>query len=250
MPRIITLLTDFGLRDTYVAELKGVLLSAAPDATLVDVTHEVPPGRVTSGQFLLARTWWRFPAGTVHLCVVDPGVGSSRRAIAAAGSNHLFVGPDNGLLTPVLTDATVVALPVPDSASPTFHGRDVFAPAAARLVNGAPLEILGEAVRDPVLVQPSAPAADGAFMVGKVVHVDRFGTLITDVPSALLEGVSVVLVGGEVPVPIGRTYADVDSGDLIALVGSCDTLEIAARDRSAAQAIGVGVGAEVRFRHA
>lgn len=250
MSRIITLLTDFGLRDSYVAELKGVLLSAAPDAALVDVTHEVSPGSVMSGQFLLARTWWRFPAGTVHLCIVDPGVGSSRRAIAAGSADHLFVGPDNGLFTPVLAGATVVTLPVPDHASPTFHGRDVFAPAAARLANGAAIGTLGEPVSDPVIMEPSAPTKDGTFMVGKVVHVDRFGTLITDVPAALLRGVSVVLVGGEVPVPIGRTYADVNSGDLIALVGSGETLEIAARDRSAAQAIGVGVGAEVRFRHA
>jgi S-adenosylmethionine hydrolase len=250
MSPVITLLTDFGVRDTYVGEMKGVLLSVVPDATLVDITHDVSPGNVASGQFLLSRTWWRFPAGTVHLAVVDPGVGSSRRAIAAAGSGHFFVAPDNGLLTPMFTDAMIVALPVPDGASPTFHGRDLFAPTAARLAMGATLDTLGEPVRDPVVLPPSAPTADGVFMVGKVVHVDRFGTLITDAPSALLEGVSVVLVGGEVPVPIGRTFADVSSGDLIALVGSGNTLEIAARDRSAAQAIGVGVGAEVRFRHA
>jgi hypothetical protein len=250
MPPLITLLTDFGVQDTYVAEMKGVLLTAAPGATLVDVTHQVLPGDVAAGRYMLSRTWWRFPPGTVHLVVVDPGVGSSRRAIAVRHAEHCFVAPDNGILTPVLADATVVDLPVPADASPTFHGRDLFAPAAARLALGAAITTLGLPVTDPILMPASAPAEKGPFMFGTVVHVDRFGTLITDVPAPLLDGVSVVLVGGEVPVPIGRTFADVGSGELIAMVGSGGTLEIAARDRSAARLIGVGAGAEVRFRRA
>ncbi|KPK03643.1 MAG: hypothetical protein AMS20_10185 [Gemmatimonas sp. SG8_28] len=250
MQPLITLLTDFGVQDTYVAEMKGVLLSAVPGATLVDVTHHVTPGDIASGRYMLSRAWWRFPVGTVHLVIVDPGVGSARRAIAVRHAAHHFVAPDNGILTPVLSDATVVALPVPGSASPTFHGRDLFAPAAARLALGVEITTLGDAVSDPVLLPASAPAEKGVFMFGTVIHVDRFGTLITDVPAALLDGVSVVLVGGEVPVPIGRTFADVGSGELIAMVGSGGTLEIAARDRSAARLIGVGAGAEVRFRPA
>ncbi|KPJ99171.1 MAG: hypothetical protein AMS20_15875, partial [Gemmatimonas sp. SG8_28] len=118
MAPIITLLTDFGLQDSYVAEMKGTILGAVPDVTLVDVTHAVPPGDVLTGQYLLARTWRRFPPGTVHLVVVDPGVGTARRAVAVEHGGHAFVGPDNGLLTPVLDGATIVRLPVPEDASP------------------------------------------------------------------------------------------------------------------------------------
>ena len=127
MSSIVTLLTDYGAGDSYVAEVKGVILTAVPDATLIDVTHQVSPGDVRAGQFLFNRAWRRFPAGTVHLVVVDPGVGTSRRALAAEAHGHFFVAPDNGLLTSLPEDADFVSLPVPPSASPTFHGRDVFA---------------------------------------------------------------------------------------------------------------------------
>src|SRR6476620_11272589 len=142
---IITLLTDFGTTDAYVAEMKAVLLGAVPEATLVDLTHAVPPGDIRAGAYLLGRSWHRFPAGTVHLSVVDPGVGTTRAALALRAHGHWFVGPDNGLFTPVLRDAEVeaVVLPVPAEASPTFHGRDLFAPAAAVLACGAPLDSLG-----------------------------------------------------------------------------------------------------------
>src|SRR5688500_7816782 len=138
---LVTLLTDFGTSDAYVAELKGALLSAAPGTTLVDVTHGVPPGDVRAGAYLLGRVWRRFPAGTVHLGVVDPGVGSERAGFALAARGHFVVGPDNGLFTLILRDTEVqaVVLPTPEGASPTFHGRDVFAPAAAALAGGAAL---------------------------------------------------------------------------------------------------------------
>ncbi|HEX6434962.1 MAG TPA: SAM-dependent chlorinase/fluorinase, partial [Gemmatimonadales bacterium] len=132
---IITLLTDFGTADSYVAELKGVLLGRVPDAVLVDLTHEVPQRDIRSAAYILGRTWYRFPASTVHLAVVDPGVGTSRAALAIRAHDQYFVAPDNGILTPVLRDAEVeaVMLPLPTTAAPTFHGRDVFAPAAAQL---------------------------------------------------------------------------------------------------------------------
>jgi len=250
MSVVITLLTDFGEQDSYVAEMKGVLLRCAPAANLVDITHAVAAGDVAGGQYLLARSWRQFPAGTVHLAVIDPGVGTARRALAVSHGGHFFVGPDNGLLTPVLDGAVTIQLPVPPEAAPTFHGRDVFAPAAAALAGGAEIASLGPVVADPVVRPLSAPRPDGTFTVGSVVHVDRFGTLITDIPAPALAGVSVVVVGGEAPVPLGQTFADVASGELVAFIGSGGTLEIAARDRSAAQAIGVGVGAEVRFRTA
>jgi S-adenosylmethionine hydrolase len=248
MAPIITLLTDFGLQDSYVAEMKGTILGAVPDVTLVDVTHAVPPGDVLTGQYLLARTWRRFPPGTVHLVVVDPGVGTARRAVAVEHGGHAFVGPDNGLLTPVLDGATIVRLPVPEDASPTFHGRDVFAPAAARLARGERVPAIGAPVTDPVRRDPVAAVRDGADVVGRVVYVDGFGTLVTNVAAELLGGVTEVTIRGETPIAMGRTFADVPSGALVAFVGSGGTLEIAARDRSAALVLGVGLGAEVRCR--
>ena len=147
----ITLLTDFGTTDSYVAEIKGVLLSAAPAAVLVDVTHLVPPGDIRAGAYILGRTWHRFPPGTTHLSVVDPGVGTNRGAFALQAHGHWFVGPDNGLFTPVFHDAEVeiVELRIPRDASPTFHGRDLFAPAAAALACGVPLQSL-EVVREDI----------------------------------------------------------------------------------------------------
>ena len=246
MTPIITLLTDFGLQDSYVAEMKGVMLGAVPDVTLVDVTHSVPPGGILTGQYLLGRTWRRFPAGTVHLVVIDPGVGTARRAIAVEHAGQSFVGPDNGVLTPVLDGATVARLHVPADASPTFHGRDVFAPAAARLAAGESVQAMGAPLTDPVRVSPAAAVRAGGDVIGRVVYVDGFGTLVTNVAAGLLGGITEVAVRGEAPVALGRTFADVPSGSLVAFVGSGGTLEIAARDRSAALVLGVGVGAEVR----
>ncbi|UCF40885.1 MAG: SAM-dependent chlorinase/fluorinase [Gemmatimonadota bacterium] len=246
MPQLITLLTDFGQSDSYVAEVKGVLLSAAPGATLIDISHEVPLGMVVAGQYLLSRAWHRYPTGTVHLVVVDPGVGTPRRALAASAGGHYFVAPDNGLLTPVLDAATVVQLAIPDGASATFHGRDVFAPAAARLALGEALEGLGPAVADPVRSPLPAPREERGCVVGEVIYIDRFGTLITNVPAAAIEGAGQVTIGGEFSAGVGRTFRDVELGSLVAFGGSGGTVEIAARERSAAQALGVGVGAEVR----
>jgi len=248
MTPTITLLTDFGLQDSYVAEMKGVILGVVPSAALIDVTHTVPPGDILAGQYLLGRTWHRFPRGTVHLVVVDPGVGTSRRAIAATRDGHAFVAPDNGVLTPILDGADVAEIPVPADASPTFHGRDVFAPAAARLAAGVELATLGGQVSDAVVFTPPPPGRDGRDVVGRVVYVDRFGTLVTDISTALFEGSGEVVVGGEAPITIRRTFADVEPGMLVAFPGSGGTLEIAARDRSAALQLGVGAGTVVRCR--
>jgi S-adenosylmethionine hydrolase len=243
--RLITLLTDFGLSDSYVAEVKGVLLSRAPGAVLVDVTHQVPPGDVPAGQFLLARAWRRFPAGTVHLAVVDPGVGTTRRALAAAAGGHWFVAPDNGLLS-FLEQPRFVSLPIPADAAPTFHGRDVFAPAAASLAAGARLEDLGSPVSDATHAPLPTPHHDGTAVMGEVLYVDRFGTLISNIPGPEVEpGVRIRVAGTEVG-SLRRTFGDVERGTLVALVGSGGTVEIAVRDGSAARLLGVGVGAEVR----
>jgi len=242
---IITLLTDFGLSDSYVAEVKGVLLSLAPDATLVDVSHQVSPGDVRGGQYLLARAWQRFPPGTVHLAVVDPGVGTSRRALAAAAGGHWFVAPDNGLLS-FLDRPRFVSIPIPSHAAPTFHGRDVFAPAAAALASGTPLERLGASITDPSISLLPSPHHDGTAVMGEVVYVDRFGTLISNIPGPDVEpGVRIRVAGTDVGA-LRRTFGDVERGTLVAFVGSGGTVEIAVRDGSAARLLGVGVGAEVR----
>jgi len=243
---VITLLTDFGRTDSYVAEMKGVVLSRAPDATIVDVTHDVPVGDRAAAQYVLGRVWERFPPGTVHLVVVDPGVGSARRAVAIAAQGRFFVGPDNGVFTPVLAHARVVALSVPAEAAPTFHGRDVFAPAAAALAVGTPLDVLGTPVPDPVRWSPPGPRLEGGDVVGTVLMVDHFGNLITNIPRATVTDGAVVIVGARAVGSLRQTFADVASGELLAYVGSGGTLEIAVRDGSAADRLGVGRDAVVR----
>lgn len=248
---LITLLTDFGTADSYVAEVKGVLLSAAPDATLVDVTHAVPPGDVRAGAFLLGRAWHRFPEGTVHLAVVDPGVGTDRAALALAAHGHYFVGPDNGLFTFVLHDAEVqiVSLPSPDGASATFHGRDLFAPAAAALAHGTALASLGEPFAGmPGRLVYTEPHYEGKSVVGQVVYVDRFGTLVTNLTPELVPPYAVVEVEGLEVGTLRRTFGDVPSGGLLAYLGSGGQVEIAVRDGSAARRLGMGVGGRVRAR--
>lgn len=242
---VITLLTDFGSDDSYVAEVKGVLLAAAPGTTLVDITHAVQQGDVLGAQYLLTRTWQRFPPGSVHLAVVDPGVGSERRAIAVRHRNHAFVAPDNGLLTPVLDDAEVVELSIPTSAAPTFHGRDVFAPAAAALASGRSLTDLGSPVRDPVRRAPPQPRQDGAATIGEVVWIDRFGNLVTNIPATAVPS-GTVIVGQQIIGSLARTFADVDPGRLVAYAGSGGTVEIAVRDGSATAVLAAGRGTVVQ----
>ncbi len=245
MPAIITLLTDYGSGDSYVAELKAVLLSRAV-ATLVDVTHQIPPGDVPAAQYVLSRVWHRFPPGTVHLVVVDPGVGTGRRALAAEAGGHRFVAPDNGLLSPLPADARFVELPVPAGIAPSFHGRDLFAPAAARLAAGTALTQLGRLVTDPHRAPLPVPHSDGAAIVGEVIYVDRFGTLVSNIPAGLVEPGVRIKVGDTEVGTLRRTFGDVARGQLVAFVGSGETVEIAVRDGSAARTLGVGVGAAVR----
>lgn len=243
---VITLLTDFGTTDSYVAEIKGVLLGRVPGVTLVDLTHDVPPGDIATARYLLGRTWHRFPPSSVHLAIVDPGVGSDRRALAMSARNHAFVAPDNGLLTPVLDGAEVVALPIPSDAAPTFHGRDVFAPAAAALAAGVSLGSLGTPVPDPIVLPTSPPTARDGALLGTVIHVDRFGTLVTDLPGGAAEE-GVLVVADRRIGPVRRTFADVPVGSVVALRGSGGTVEIAVRDGSAMAVLGAGRGTPVRL---
>src|SRR5262249_3682077 len=151
---IVTLMTDFGTVDGYVAEMKAVIKSLAPEAEIIDATHDIPPQDIARARLTLARYWRRFPAGTVHVVVVDPGVGTARAALAVKSEGRYVVGPDNGVLSPAfaLERPDIVQLDVPGGASPTFHGRDVFAPAAARIAHGEPLEVLGRRVRPSIIM--------------------------------------------------------------------------------------------------
>jgi S-adenosyl-L-methionine hydrolase (adenosine-forming) len=233
----ITLLTDFGTRDGYVAAMKGVIATIAPSAHVDDASHDIPPGDVLSAAQTLSRYWHLYPPGTVHVVVVDPGVGTERAAIALAADGHLFVGPDNGVFS-FIDDDQAVRLTIPAEASNTFHGRDVFAPAAARLANGEPLHSLGAQLDERyVLVKPEP--LDGN---GEVIAIDRFGNVITNLMTAGdvdINGVVVRLV---------RTYGDVAEGELLALMNSDGLLEIAVRNGSAAETLSVSRGARVSLR--
>jgi hypothetical protein len=243
---IVTLLTDFGSADGYVAEVKGRLLSLVPGLTIVDVTHDIPPGDIQAAAWVLGRTWRAFPAGSVHLAVVDPGVGTPRRALAAETAGHRFVAPDNGLLTFVMdTDTlTVVDLPVPSGASATFHGRDLFARCAAELAGGARLASLGSPALHPVRLAIAPARRVEGVIAGVVVHVDRFGTLITNIlPGGLRPGMVARVAGHSAQVR--TTFGDVGPGELVAFVGSGGTLEIAVRDGRADATLGVARGADV-----
>lgn len=246
---LITLLTDFGTADGYVAEVKGVLLTGAPGATLVDASHDIAPQDVDGARLALARYWLRYPPGTVHLVVVDPGVGTERAAIAVASEERFLVGPDNGVLTPALlrAGARAIRLPISSRGAATFHGRDVFAPAAARLATGVPLDAVGSLVAGCVLRRtPEARRLADGGIEGVVITVDRFGNAITNlVASGATAAPGGVVRIGELSVPIRRVYADVEPGTAVALAGSNGLLELAVRDGSAAMTLGVGRGTRV-----
>jgi len=243
---IVTLLSDFGTVDSYVAEMRGVLSTYAPKATLVDISHDVSPGDVRAAQYILSRTWMFFPEGTIYVAVVDAWVGTDRRVLGATRFGRYFLAPDNGLLSFLSLNATFISIPVLPEAAPTFHGRDVFAPAAGVLANGGSFESLGSAITDPLYLPLPIPKTDGDAVVGEVLHVDRFGTLVSNIaPNALQPGAS-IQVGGVDVGPLRRTFADVASGALLAFTGSGGTVEIAVRDGSATRMLGLGVGAEVR----
>jgi hypothetical protein len=252
---MVTLTTDFGTRDPWVGIMKGVILARCRDAVLVDLTHEVAPQDVLGGQLALAAATPYFPAGTVHLAVVDPGVGTARRPLAVAAGGQCFVGPDNGLFSFLFERPgwTAVELAVPAHrlapVSRTFHGRDVFAPAAAALAAGVPLARLGPRVTDPVRRPLPRAHRQGRVLHGEVLQVDRFGNLITSITARDLAGgrAAAVEAGGR-RLPLVEAYGAASPGGTAALVDSTDRLEIFAREGSAARRLGLGRGAPVRVR--
>jgi hypothetical protein len=244
---LATLLTDFGTADGYVAEMKGVLLSGAPATQLVDISHDVPAQDVEFARLTFARYWRRFPEGTVHIVVVDPAVGTARKALAIESEGRFAVGPDNGVLSPAMLvpGARAVALDIPHGAAPTFHGRDVFAPAAVRLLRGEEFESLGTSYSDAALRRtPEAQRRPDGGQDGVVLGVDRFGNLITNLTG---RGEGTVEIAGKL-LRIMRTYGDVTEGELLALVGSHGLIEVAVRGGHAARTLGIGRGTLVTLR--
>ena len=256
---LITLTTDFGLADSYVAVMKGVILGIAPQARIVDITHQIGPQNVRQAATVLQAAVPYFPSNTIHVAVVDPGVGSARRPIAMRTPQAIFIGPDNGLFSTVLVEAhigdvTILQLDKPaywlPTVSRTFHGRDIFSPVAAHLAVGAPFESLGTPIDDPVIIAISQPSkSDDGTVYGEVVHVDGFGNLISDIPEAWLAGRRWVLscAGREILGP-SQSYTSAQPGELLALISSSGTLEIAVRDGSAAALLRARPGEPIQAR--
>lgn len=252
---LLTLLTDFGLTDYYVAAVKGTVLRLAPGTVLVDVSHDVPAGDVETASFLLAAAFPSFPVGTVHLAVVDPGVGSGRRILAARlrsdQASGWLLAPDNGLLSPFLDRAEEIrSVEKADlflvSPGQTFHGRDRFAPAAAWLLRGEPFAALGPAVDDPVRLPIAPPRREPERIVGRVAHVDRYGNLVTDIPASWLPAAPCrVEVGDRTARLHAACYAEIPPGAAAVLSGSLGTIELSLNGESLAQRWGVTRGTAV-----
>jgi S-adenosylmethionine hydrolase len=254
---LITLLTDFGTQDAYVGSMKGVILGLNPEVALVDLTHDLPPQDVMAGALVLAASAPFFPAGTIHLAVVDPGVGSHRRALAARCRGHFWVGPDNGLFHLIFRqspDLKIVSLKEAEyfltPVSDTFHGRDIFAPVAAHLSLGVELSRFGPAMTDPVSLEIPEPAFGPAEVKGEIIYVDRFGNLVSNLPALDLKewlgGRRFSLQVGSLKLrELSRIYTDAAPGEFLALPGSHGWLEIACARDNAARRLGLGPGQAV-----
>ncbi len=274
--QFITLLTDFGLSDPYVGIMKGVIAQINPQATVIDLTHHIPPQNIAAGRFCLMNAYPYFPLGTIHIAVVDPGVGSNRRGIAIECASGFLVGPDNGLLTGVtqtLAVLTAVELMNPDywrtpNPSTTFHGRDIFAAVGAHLANGVSLAQLGEAIAPETLVQlplPTWTASDNGAE-GCIQYIDGFGNLITNIPGSFVLGKTWALVVPDINrksvtdqqsasfhhdsecllIPSGQTYSDTELGKAIAFIGSHGWVEIAVNGGSARSQLQLNWGENVK----
>ena len=260
MRPVIALLSDFGTRDHYAGTMKGVIINICPDATLVDITHDVPAHDVMDGALQLAAAARYFPSGTIFLAVVDPGVGSARRGIAAEAGDYRFVAPDNGVLTAVLREwapKKIVELTERRYARPTvsrtFEGRDRFAPAAGWLAKGIQLTALGRPAPDYHHLDIPQPQADDSAVVGVVLRIDRFGNLVTNIDRRTFEaaarsGTMEVTAGGHTVGRLVATYAEIQAGEICALFGSTDHLELAGNSESAAERLQLARGAPVEVR--
>ena len=250
---IITLLTDFGTADHYVAAMKGVLNTWAPDVTVVDAGHQVPPQDVGAAAWALGQYWRYYPPRSIHVAVVDPGVGGNRRPLALNARSQFYVGPDNGVFTSVMESKTrCYELPRKKyflkSISATFHGRDIFAPVAAWIARGTPLTSLGRKILDPTLLDIPRPRFFDGSLSGEVVYQDRFGNLTTNISASLLHqhfGKNpklVIKIGGKRILGLTDHYSQIELDELGAIINSWDALEIFCREDDAAQRLNKGLG--------
>ncbi|MFM9263967.1 S-adenosyl-l-methionine hydroxide adenosyltransferase family protein [Tychonema sp. BBK16] len=259
--RIITLLTDFGLSDVYVGVMKGAIAQINPQLKVIDITHHIPAQNIAAGRFCLMNAYAYFPTETVHIAVVDPGVGSSRRGVAIQCANCWLVGPDNGLFSGVLSRESAIAcvcLTNPKywrttQPSSTFHGRDIFAAVGAHLANGVRLEELGERIDPATLLQLQIPncAVTATGIVGCVQYCDRFGNLITNIPEHCIKSknwsVKLDRTSDPIIIPSGKTYSDSKPGDLLAIIGSEGWVEISVNGGSAQSVLKLEFGAIVQL---
>ena len=251
---IITLMTDFGTSDHYVGVMKGVILNINPQVEIIDITHTIPPQDIHAAAFLIDSAYRYFPAGTIHVIVVDPGVGSERRSIVCQTETAHFVCPDNGILTHILRNGERIhTVAVENSAyflpevSNTFHGRDIFAPVAAHLSRGIPIDELGGSVAQPVQLPIPKPQVTDKAIIGHIVWIDSFGNLVTNISHEILESLegrdNVVIHAGSAKIDhFNRSYAESAVGEALAIVGSFNRLEISVNQGNAAQVLGLKRG--------
>lgn len=254
-PAIITLTTDFGYQDYYTAAMKAAILRVSPQARMIDISHALPPQDIMAGAWVLKNVAFDFPPGSVHLCVVDPGVGSARRPLVCEIEGHFFVGPDNGLFPLIADGKPVKAREIREESylneriSNTFHGRDIFAPVAAHLSIGTPPQAFGPTIEDAVYFRWAQPIADSEGIQGWVSHIDTYGNLITNIPEGLLPqngqtGLK-IYAGSTILKSVERCYSSVSEGEPLALIGSSGMLEISVRDGNAAELLSARKGTSV-----
>lgn len=257
---IITLITDFGLRDTFIGVMKGVIWSISPNSHIVDLTHEIPAQRVMDGALAIAGAAPYFPAGTIHVCVVDPGVGTARRPMLAAIGNQYYIGPDNGLFSLLIKKAEDLTTPPVYIAlnksrfwlpqvSNSFHGRDIFAPVAAHLANGVKLEELGDPFENPMLISIPLPQKTAEGWLGQIMQVDHFGNLVTNITREQLKPETGVIISVKDTVinEVVATFGSKPVGELIAMLDSSGHLAISVVNGSAADRLGVKADEIVRL---
>ena len=256
--RLITLTTDFGVSDHFVASMKGVMAGITPKTRVIDVTHQVAPYNITEAAFILSEAWPSFPKGTIHVVVVDPGVGSDRRPLLVEAGGHFFIGPDNGVISMIFDamphKARVLTNPkfMRKDVSRTFHGRDIFAPAAAHLAKGVKPAQFGKLIQDAVRADliHNTPLGKTSWR-GSILKADRFGNLITSFAIEKFESLKTrafeVRVGNAKIHRLALNYSETDLGEIFAIVGSSGYLEIAANQSSAAAQLGCSAGAPVEL---
>ena len=256
--KIITFLSDFGLQDGYVSQMKGVA-SIICEARIIDITHEITPHNIAEGAFVLRSVVPYFPIGTVHVAVVDPGVGTKRKGIIIATKKHVFIGPDNGLLLPaahVFGDFDVYEITnrkyMLSTISNTFHGRDIFTPIASHIINGVSFEEIGMKIDDFIDLDFGSAEKKGKGIVGKVIYIDRFGTIVTNIPSDMVtkdnnynEDIKVLIGTASLDVCFVSSYGFVSKGEVLATIGSNDLFELSVNQGNAAEKLSVNQGDSV-----